>query len=164
MTPNQVKSAERRTLTGKRQLSRLYTEDEIAWLEIMADLVRRRQFGQLDYKNLSEYLTDMALSEKREVLSRLAVLIAHRLNWKFQPRKRSRGWALTILEQQEMLEFDFDESRLLRNYAEENLARVYAKAVRRATRETGLDKSKFPDECPYTLDDLLSEEWEKQND
>ena len=163
MTRNYVRGAERTSAPGKKQLSRLYSEDEIAWLETMADLVRRRQFAQIDHKHLSEYLTDMALREKRELLSRLTVLIAHRLKWKFQPRKRSRSWALTIDEQQQVFEFDC-QTKSLRNYAEQNLERVYPKAVRRSARETGLDPIKFPAQCPFTLDDLLSEEWEKHDD
>src|SRR5438067_7338463 len=99
MTRNYIKGAERRSVASKRHLSRLYLEDEIAWLEIMADLVHRRRFADVDYKNLSEYLTDMALREKREMLSRLTVLIDHRLKWRLQPRKRSRSWALSIIEQ-----------------------------------------------------------------
>jgi hypothetical protein len=163
MTRNYVGGVERHSTGSKRQLSRLYQEDEIAWLELMADLIKQRRVAEIDYKNLSEYLSDMARREKREVLSRLTALIAHRLKWRFQPRKRSRSWAATIIEQQGVLQFDL-ETKSLWNHAQENLAKVYAKAVRWAARETGLDNSKFPDECPYTLDDLLSDEWEKQDD
>ena len=37
-------------------LAALFTEDETAWLEAMADLVRRRDLAALDLDNLAEYL------------------------------------------------------------------------------------------------------------
>jgi hypothetical protein len=38
----------------------------------------------------------MGRSEKRELESRLEVLIMHLLKWQFQPNLRSRSWKLTI--------------------------------------------------------------------
>ena len=56
-------------------LSSLYEADETAWLEAMADLVRRRRYEDLDFENLGEYLADMARRDRREVESRLTVLL-----------------------------------------------------------------------------------------
>src|SRR5947209_14789070 len=114
MTRNYVKGAERSSVPSKRQLSRLYWEDETAWLERTAQLVKERRFDEIDDRNLSEYLNDMASRDKREVLSRLKILLAHRLKWDYQPRKRSRSWELTIIEQRDELE-DILESKTLRN-------------------------------------------------
>jgi hypothetical protein len=163
MTRNYVNGAERQAAPPKRKLARLYLEDETAWLELMSQLVKERRFDKIDHKNLSEYLCDMAIRDRREVLSRLTTLLAHRLKWDFQPRKRSRSWALTLLEQQDELE-QVLESQTLRNHARDVLAKAYAKAVRRAMKETGLAENRFPEECPYTLDGLLSDEWENRHD
>ena len=43
-----------------QSLEELYTEDETAWLDAMAELVRLNRLDALDYANLAEYLTDMA--------------------------------------------------------------------------------------------------------
>jgi Domain of unknown function DUF29 len=142
-----------------RELARLYEADETEWLERTADLINKRQYDRLDYKHLAEYLHDMARRDRREVFSRLVTLLIHRLKWDYQPRKRSRSWKLTILEQQRELEFDF-ESKTLRNYAQDVLAKAYGRAVMSAAGETDLPESTFPQECPYTLDGLLSSEWE----
>ena len=146
-----------------RKLTRLYEADETAWLEEMARLIKERRYDELDYKNLRRYLSDMARRDRREVFSRLTTLLIHRLKWDYQPRKRSRSWKLTILGQQRELEFDFG-SKSLRNHAENVLAKAYAKAVTWAARETELPETTFPPECPYTLDGLLSSEWEHPND
>ncbi len=62
-------------------LAALYAEDETAWLEAMAALVHRRDLAGLDLDNLGEYLTDMARRDRREVKSRLVVLLTHLLRW-----------------------------------------------------------------------------------
>src|SRR5258708_889931 len=84
-------------------LSALYMDDETAWLEAMAALIRRRDFARLDLDNLSEYLTDMAARDRREVRSRLVLLLSHLLKWDYQPEKRSGSWRATILNQRQEL-------------------------------------------------------------
>lgn len=139
------------------KLSQLFERDETAWLEKMSELVKERRFDRIDHKNLSEYLQDMAIRDRREVLSRLRVLLTHALKWDQQPRKRSRSWQSTISHQKFELA-DILESRTLKNHALEVLAKAYAGAVKQAAQETGLSEERFPKECPYTLDRLLSDD------
>src|SRR5262249_46997251 len=82
-------------------LSELYDLDETAWLEAMADLIQQGRCADLDYPHLQEYLTDMARRDRREVKSRLVVLIAHVLKWVHQPDQRSRSWRTTFVEQRQ---------------------------------------------------------------
>jgi hypothetical protein len=110
----------------------------------MAELIARKELNELDYKNLRAYLTDMAIRERKEVLSSLIVLIIHHLKWQMQPERRSESWRLTIEEQSEDLRDTFEESRVLSNHAENVLAKAYRRAVRRAANETGLPQSAFP--------------------
>lgn len=139
-------------------LSSLYEADETAWLDAMAELIREGLHERLDYDHLREYLEDMANRDRREVESRMTVLIAHLLKWTHQPRKRTRSWRGTIITQQQELA-DEVQGGVLRNHAKAVLPKVYAKAVKRAAAETGLPAKRFPAECPYTLDQLLSEDY-----
>jgi hypothetical protein len=136
-------------------LAELYEADETAWLEAMADLVHRGAYRELDYAHLEEYLSDMARRDRREVESRLVVLIAHILKWVCQPDQRSRGWQGTIVEQRQELA-RLAARGVLRNHAEAVLAEMYADGVERAVAETGLPAQTFPADCPYTLEQLLS--------
>jgi hypothetical protein len=136
-------------------LADLYESDETAWLEAMAELIQHGQRGDLDYLHLQEYLTDMARRDRREVRSRLTTLLAHVLKWTHQVDHRSRSWKGTIIEQRQELAHHAG-SGALRIHAEAVLASAYAEAVERAAAETGLRSSTFPEECPYTLDQLLS--------
>lgn len=62
-------------------LADLYESDETAWLEAMVELIHQGRISDLDYPHLQEYLADMARRDRREVKSRLTVLIAHVLTW-----------------------------------------------------------------------------------
>lgn len=133
----------------------LFEQDETAWLEAMSELIRLGRLDEVDYPNLAEYLADMARRDRREVESRLTVLIAHALKWAHQPDQRSGSWRGTIVEQRQELE-GLVTRGVLRNHAEAVLPDVYVKAVERAAAETGLPAETFPVACPYALDQLLS--------
>jgi Domain of unknown function DUF29 len=138
-------------------LTDLYEQDETAWLEAMAELVANRQFAAMDHKNLSEFLTDMAKRDRREVVSRLVILLTHLLKWQFQTEGQSASWRGTIREQRLQLQLLLD-SATLRKHAESVLAEVYTKARKLAADETGFKLSRFPKECAWDIDDLLSDD------
>ena len=142
--------------TLPKPLSELYESDETEWLETMARLVRQGRGTELDYLHLAEFLTDMARRDRREVESRMAVLIAHVLKWQFQPAKRSRSWLVTAEQQRQEL-LRLLTSGTLRNHAEAKLPDVYADGVRLAAVETGLSEATFPAQCQLTLDELTRE-------
>jgi hypothetical protein len=132
----------------------MYEQDETAWLEEMAKLVSQRRFDELDHEHLQEYLLDMARRDKREVLSRLVVLLSHLLKWDHQPEQRSNSWHGTILAQRDELQ-GLLESGTLRRYASEVLPKAYKKAIQRAAAESGLAKDAFPGECHLALEDVV---------
>jgi hypothetical protein len=135
-------------------LKSLYDQDETAWLEIMAALAASGQYAEMDYQHLSEFLTDMAKRDRREVVSRLTTLLMHLLKWEHQPTRRSGSWRATIMEQRQELR-QLLESGTLRNHAKAVLADAYENARRRAAAETELDLQVFPIENPRGLDELL---------
>src|SRR5947209_15789314 len=129
-------------------LSVLYEQDETAWLEALSELIRQGRLDEVDYPNLAEYLADMARCDRREVESRLTVLIAHALKWAHQPDRRSGSWRGTVIEQRQELEGLVGRG-VLRNHAEAVLGDVYRRAVERAAAETGLAAGTFPVACPF---------------
>jgi hypothetical protein len=58
----------------------LYETDFYAWIQRQAELLKEKQFDGIDFENLIEELEAMGRSEKRQLLNRLAQLIAHLLN------------------------------------------------------------------------------------
>jgi len=138
-------------------LSSLYEIDETAWLETMARLVTERRYDELDHDHLSEFLADMARRDKREVLSRLTILLMHLLKWDHQPDHRSRSWKQTIVEQRDELK-DLFESRTLEDYRREALPKAYERAMHRASIESGLDETVFPQTCTRSLEQIVDGE------
>src|SRR6476469_336207 len=118
-------------------LAALYSDDETAWLEAMADAARRRDVASLDLDHLSEYLTDMALRDRREVKSRLVVLLTHLLKWEYQKDRRTGSWQAIILEQQRELR-QLLESGTLHNHALAVFAEAYTEARKQAAAEAGV--------------------------
>jgi hypothetical protein len=143
--------------TVTRSLETLYLEDETAWLDAMADLVRRRDVERLDLENLGEFLESMANRDRREVKNRLVVLLAHLLKWEFQPEKRSRSGKSSVHTQRRELA-DLASRGVLRAHAESVLEPAYQAALETAATETGLARDAFPPACPYALSWLFEVE------
>jgi hypothetical protein len=137
-------------------LSVLYEQDETAWLEAMSALAASGRYAEMDHQHLSEYLADMARRDRREVFSRLVVLLSHLLKWEHQPDHRSGSWRGTIREQRRELR-QLLESGTLHNHAEAVLADAYAEARRQAADETELSLDVFPAEDSRGLDELMAE-------
>ena len=134
----------------------LYERDETAWLDMMSALAASGRCAEMDYLHLSEYLADIARRDRREVFSRLVVLLAHWLKWEYQPESRSNTWRGTMREQRRELR-QLLESGTLRNHADAILPDAYAEARRQAADETGLSLAGFPADDSRCVDDLLAE-------
>ena len=77
----------------------LYEQDFYAWTLKNAALLREGPLETLDREHLAEELESMGRGEKRELMNRLVLLLAHLLKWQAQTNRRSRSWQLTLKEQ-----------------------------------------------------------------
>jgi hypothetical protein len=139
-------------------LAELYEADETAWLERHADLIRAGRLGDLDAEHLAEYLTDMAGRDRREVRSRLVVLLTDLLKWEFQAERRSKSWLSTILLQQDALR-QLLESGTLRRYVLETFPDIYEASRKQAAAQTTMPREAFPEQSPWELDTALEDRW-----
>lgn len=101
----------------------------------------------------------MGKRDQREVESFLVRLIMHLLKWQFQPSQRSASWVSSIDDSREQLEGIFEQSPSLRRLGAESLGKVYQRARKKASRETGLAPTEFPPECPYTFGQLMDDDF-----
>jgi hypothetical protein len=136
-----------------------YEEDFYAWTIEQARLLRCGELGAIDVANIAEEIESMGRSDRRELKSRLVVLVTHLLKWRHQPAARSRSWSATIEEQRLQIEGCLSESPSLRPMLETMLSQAYAIAQARAIAETGLADDAFPGECPFSSDQALSSEF-----
>lgn len=144
-------------LNPASNLAELYEQDETAWLEAMSGLVARRRFADLDCTHLSEYLSDMAKRDRREVYSRLVVLLVHLLKWEHQPQQRGGSWRGTIREQRRELR-QLLESGTLRNHAEAVLQDAYVDARLQAADEMEVAAASLSEASPWSLEQVVDED------
>lgn len=137
----------------------LYEQDFYAWTRHNAGLIREGRYGELDLEHIAEELESMGASERRELINRLGLLLAHLLKWHYQPLYRGKSRELTIKEQQRRLQRLIDDNPSLKPYAATILGDAFGDAILMAAKETGLDESSFPESCPYSLEQLLNSEF-----
>ena len=137
----------------------LYDTDFSAWCHAQARLLREGRLDALDIQNIAEELEGMSRSDKRQIRSRLEVLIAHLLKWKYQPGRRSSGWRGTIAEQRRRIALVVEDSPSLAAYPAQTAVDAYRAARLLAARETGIDFTLFPDACPFAADQILDDDF-----
>lgn len=137
----------------------LYERDFYAWTQQQAEKLRVRSHNDIDWEIVAEEIESLGRSDKREIRSRIGVIVTHLLKWEFQPDKRKLGWLSTLIEQRERVEDLLAESPSLASLAEEATGQVYPLARRKAATETQLLIGTFPKECPYPPQDVLSQDF-----
>jgi hypothetical protein len=137
--------------------SKLYDRDFFAWTREQAELLRSGRLADADLDNIAEEIESMGKREKRELVSRLAVLLLHLAKWRFQPGLRSRSGRLSVEAQRLDLAELLADNPSLRPALSESLAAAWRRAALEAQRETGLEASAFPSECPWTPEQALDD-------
>ena len=147
----------------KKSEPSLYDTDFYAWTQDQSAKFRARagfdNRGDIDWENAAEEIESMGRRERREIASRLNLVLTHLLKWRFQPTHRSKSWRGTIREQRRMLHKVLDDSPSLASFPAEIVAEEYAAAVLVASGETGLEPDVFPATCPFLIDDVLNPEF-----
>jgi Domain of unknown function DUF29 len=134
-----------------------YDKDFYSWTQEQAELLRKGQFNSLDIPNLIEEIETMGRSEKRELESRLTVLLLHLLKWKYQPARRGRSWNLTIKGQRIEYSNVLTDNPGLKPQLNTILGNAYKLARVKAATETQLDIDTFPTECPWMIEDITND-------
>jgi hypothetical protein len=138
-----------------------YEKDVVLWAQEQAALLRSGQFSKLDVERVADEIEDVGKTEKRELASRMAVLLAHLLKWQAQPDRRSRSWQSTINEQRKRIGLALEETPSLRTTLTDPKwrAAVWADARVIAMTDTGLSGEAFPNEWPWSTHQALAEGW-----
>lgn len=144
------------TLTARRRLSDLYERDFYSWTEEQSRALRESRWDDLDWENLAEEIESVGRNDRRALVSHLEVLLAHLLKCLIQPERRTRSWDQTISAQREDVAELIKRNPSLGRIPAERFAEAYARAIRLAAQDTGLDEQRFPATPPFTLADALS--------
>ena len=140
----------------------LYETDAMAWSRQQAGLLRRMVAGerinnQVDWPNVIDEIESVGRSELRAVTSALQIAMQHKVFLLGWPNALAvDDWAAAARSQLAEAHEDFRESMR----KEINLRSLYRRAMR-ATKQQMLDEGSpatpLPDQCPFSLDELLAE-------
>ena len=137
------------------KLNQLYDRDYYLWLEETAQLLKAKNFNQLDLENLIEEIETLGRSERNKIISSLRLIYQHLLKWQYQPEKRSKSWTdISDRERDKINDYIEDMPSLKRLLDDpEAITKAYSRERRDAMKETGIRH--FPTNCPFTIQQVL---------
>jgi hypothetical protein len=134
--------------------TQLYDQDFYAWANEQAGLLRAGRLSEADIEHIAEEIESIGTAEKRELVSRLNVLLLHLLKWQYQPGRRGASWQATIRVQRRDLAFHMRDNPSLKAVLPEAIAQAYGNAIIEAGVETGLLEATFPAACPWNFQQM----------
>ncbi|MBU7581347.1 MAG: DUF29 domain-containing protein [Nostoc sp. TH1S01] len=146
-------------MTINTNLTSLYESEYEQWLAQTINLLKENRFDELDKEHLIEELEELSRRDKKTVERFLEQIIRHLLllqYWTAESEYNSNHWQAEILSFRTQLNEDLTQN--LRNHLQENQAKVYEKALKYVRQKTGYEIN-FPQDCPYTLEQLLEINW-----
>ena len=140
----------------------LYDSNFYEWTQTVAENLRECPLPKADLEHVAEEIADMGKRDRREIRSRMIVLIMHLMKWAAQPELPGKStWRSTINQQRDQVEAMLEDSPSLRVDLIREIPHIYSKAAARAADETGLPfatfsrADSFPGKVAH-LDRLLS--------
>ena len=137
----------------------LYDQDFYAWTQQQVALLREGAWHELDRAHLIEEIETLGRSERKEVRSYLQGLVLHLLKWCYQPDYRGRSWRDSIEENRACIPEALQETPSLCPQLPILLVECYPPARRKAARQTCLPLATFPEHCPWTVEQILSDDF-----
>ena len=135
----------------------LYEHDFYAWANEQAALLRAGDLSVADIEHIAEEIESMGKTEKRELVSRLAVLLLHLLKWRHQPDRRGSSWQATVRVQRIALSRHLADNPSLKAKLPEAIGDAYEVARIEAAAETTLPEATFPAACPWSFAQMMDE-------
>jgi hypothetical protein len=139
-------------------MSAAYDKDVFAWASEQASLLRSGRLSEIDIDHIAEEIEAVGNSQKRELVSRLTVLLQHLLNWQFQPGLRGKSWRATIRVQRRDIAYLVQSNPSLKPALAEAIGQAYGTAVIKAEAETDIEESVFPAVCPWSFEQMMDPE------
>ena len=136
-----------------------YDHDFYAWTQAQAEALRSYQPSWMDWENAAEELESMGKRDRREVESRVGVILMHLVKWQWQPEKRTHSWQSTIITQRKELAKILEQSPSLRQVAHDAATGEWKDARRLASVETGLPESAFPENHGWDFNTKILADW-----
>ncbi len=136
--------------------TRVSLPDLYRWSGEQASYLRAGRLDRLDLMNLADEIDDVGHSEYDALVSALAIVLQHMLKWDHQPERMSRSWANSVAEHRSRVERSLKRSPSLRARLGDVLSEAYGYGRLRASSETNLSLTSFPETCPYEWHEITT--------
>ena len=141
-------------------MNQQYDTDFYAWTETQADLLEKKAFDQLDIENIMEEIRSLGKSDRRSLESHIIVLLHHKLKLEYHPKNdiyvwHINSWLSSINDSKQAIFFILRDSPSLKYGLREVFKESYGFAIERASKESGLSKSEFPEGCPWKIEEIF---------
>jgi hypothetical protein len=139
--------------------STLYEKDILLWVEDTVSKLKKHDFENLDIKNLIEEVEALGISQKKELISRLMILLEHLLKRLYVDSPDDyNGWERTIRNQRAEIDLLISQVPSLQSRWEISFNDAWQRALLKVKKE--YQKVSFPEECPFeqTIETILNED------
>jgi hypothetical protein len=139
--------------------STLYEKDILLWVEDTVSKLKKHDFENLDIKNLIEEVEALGISQKKELISRLMILLEHLLKRLYVDSSYDyNGWERTIRNQRAEIDLLISQVPSLQSRWEISFNDAWQRALLKVKKE--YQKVSFPEECPFeqTIETILNED------
>jgi len=138
--------------------SPIYEKDFLLWSEQQAAALRAGNLAALDKDGLLEELEDMGNERKEALQSLIRNIFSHLLKLEYSSATDPRaGWVEEITEFRAQAETKLDDTPSLKHYVEGLHQKAWPQARKMVEKSFRVyqEKAKLPNNCPYTLDNVL---------
>ncbi|MBE9237632.1 DUF29 domain-containing protein [Anabaena aphanizomenioides LEGE 00250] len=139
--------------------TKLYDQDFYLWIQTTVKLLSEGKLEQLDIENLIEEIDSIGRREKKELKTRLIVLIEHLLKlqyWTEEKDYNARFWRNTVVEQRRQIAYSLADSPSLKSILNDVFLECYQDARNDTLRKYELPSELFPEDSPFSLSDVLN--------
>jgi hypothetical protein len=138
----------------------LYDQDILLWVEDTVAKLKARDFEHLDLENLIEEVESLGISQRKELLSRLTVILEHLLKRLYVDSPDDyNGWERTVRTQRSELEVLLTFAPSLKSQWEQTFMEAWKRGLKRVKQD--YPKVVFPDRWPHetTLEAMLDRDF-----
>ena len=141
----------------------LYEQDILLWVEDTVNKLKNHDFKNLDIDNLIEEVESLGISQKKELISRLMVLLEHLLKRLYVDLPYDyNGWERTIRNQRSEIDLLMSQVPSLKSLWDISFNDAWIRALTKVKKE--YRQVSFPDRWPYSqsVETILNEDfWEE---
>jgi hypothetical protein len=133
-----------------------HERDFHTWPREQGARLRAGKLDALGLENLVEEIESPGRTQFDSLVGAWRIVMLHMLKFDHQPSRATRSSAISIATHREAATDILVDSPGLKSRLDEALERAYRRARLEASKETSLLLTRFPQACPYTLDNVLT--------